>query len=59
MNTKQDLFEHLTATRNYKVIHCHLAVDHSNAIATVDTQVGIYLDTGMTGLNPGMSKVYE
>lgn len=59
MNTMHDLIENLTATRNYSVIHCHLAVDHSNAVATVDTHTEIYLDTEMTGLNPSMDKVYE
>lgn len=59
MNTMQDLIEYLIATGNYKVMHCHLAVDHSNVISTVDPQIGIFLDTEMTGLNPCMGKVYE
>ncbi len=59
MNTAQDLIEQLTATGDYKVIRRLQPVDCYHNSPTVDTQIGIYLDTETTGLDPSKDKVIE
>ncbi len=59
MSSTQDLIDQLTATGDYKVIRRLHSVDHYHEKAAVDTQIGIYLDTETTGLDPSKDKVIE
>ena len=59
MTTEQDLIDQLTATGDYKVIRRLKPVEHYHVDSGAEKQVGIYLDTEATGLNPDVEKIIE
>jgi DNA polymerase-3 subunit epsilon len=59
MTTDQKLIDQLTSTGDYRVIRRLKPVDHYHEDAAVDKQIGIYLDTEATGLDPDRDKVIE
>jgi len=59
MTTEQDLIDQLTATGDYKVIRRLKPVDQYHDDSGAEKQIGLYLDTEATGLNPDTEKVIE
>ncbi len=59
MTNEQNLIEQLTATGDYRVIRRLKAVDRHHEDIGVDKQIGIYIDTEATGLNPDLEKIIE
>jgi DNA polymerase-3 subunit epsilon len=60
MTSAQDLIEQLTATGDYKVIRRLQPVDHyHDDNPAIEKQIGLYLDTEATGLDPDIDKVIE
>jgi DNA polymerase-3 subunit epsilon len=59
MTTEQDLIEQLTATGDYKVIRRLKPVDQYHDDTGAEKQIGLYLDTEATGLNPDSDRIIE
>jgi len=59
MTTEQNLIDQLTATGDYKVIRRLKPVDRYHDDTGAEKQIGVYLDTEATGLNPDLEKVIE
>ncbi len=59
MTTEQNLIDQLTATGDYKVIRRLKPVERYHDDNDTEKQIGVYLDTEATGLNPDTEKVIE
>jgi len=59
MTTEQQLIDQLTSSGDYKVIRRLKPVDHYNEDNGHEKQLGVYLDTECTGLDPVNDKVIE
>ena len=59
MTTEQNLIDQLTATGDYKVIRRLKPVERYHDDSGAEKQIGVYLDTEATGLNPDTEKVIE
>lgn len=59
MTTEQNLIDQLTATGDYRVIRRLKPVERYHDDTGAEKQIGVYLDTEATGLNPDTEKVIE
>jgi DNA polymerase-3 subunit epsilon len=59
MSSEQDLIDRLHATGDYKIIRRLKPVEHYHQDTGTEKQIGIYLDTEATGLDPDLDKVIE
>ena len=59
MTTEQNLIDQLTATGDYRVIRRLKPVDRYHDDTGAEKQIGVYLDTEATGLNPDLEKIIE
>ena len=59
MATEQNLIDQLTATGDYRVIRRLKPVERYHDDTGAEKQIGIYLDTEATGLNPDTEKIIE